>query len=143
MGNADGRAQPAKPAPAGLVLIVDDDADFGKLLAIRLQNVGFATEVHESALGLSARLLKEPAVDVVLLDCMMPALTGPAVLALLGRNPRLMSIPVVLMSALPDFREAVANHPRATFIEKGGHLQPLVSLVQGLVKPSTPTTSPS
>jgi CheY-like chemotaxis protein len=141
MGNADGQAQPGSPARRGLVMIVDDDADFGRLLSIRLQNVGFATEVHESALGLSARLLKEPAVDVVLLDCMMPALTGPAVLALLGRNPRLMNIPVILMSALPDFREAVAAHPRATFIEKGGHLQPLVSLVQSLTKAATTASS--
>lgn len=141
MGNADGQARPGSPARRGLVMIVDDDADFGRLLSIRLQSVGFATEVHESALGLSARLLKEPAVDVVLLDCMMPALTGPAVLALLGRNPRLMNIPVILMSALPDFREAVANHPRATFIEKGGHLQPLVSLVQSLTKAATTASS--
>ena len=137
MENADGQARPGAPARQGLVMIVDDDADFGRLLSIRLQNVGFATEVYETALGLSARLLREPAVDLVLLDCMMPALTGPAVLALLGRNPRLMTIPVILMSASPDFREAVASHPRATFIDKGGHLQPLVSLVQGLMKAST------
>ena len=137
MGNADERARPGSPPRPLLVMIVDDDADFAWMLSTGLENVGFATEVHLSALGLSARLLKEPPVDVVLLDCRMPALTGPSVLELLGRHPRLMNIPVVLMSASPDFREAVANRPGAMFIEKGGRLKPLISLVQDLMKAST------
>lgn len=115
------------------ILVIDDDADFGRLLVLRLKAVGLSAHHMESAIGLSARLLEPPGFDLVMLDCMMPALTGPAVLGLFGRHPRLMKIPVVLMSASSDFRDAVANHPQAVFVEKEGHLGPLIDKVVSML----------
>lgn len=115
-----------------LAIVVDDDADFARLLARRLEPA-MVVEVRETAIGLSARLMKPPTPAVLFLECMMPALTGPAVLELLSRQPRLREIPVILMSASDTFRDAVAAHPRAVFVQKTGHIAPIVELALELI----------
>jgi len=126
---------------APLVMIVDDDADYAKLLAMRLRAAGVRTEHVPTAIGLSARMLRTPTIALLMLDCMMPALTGPAVLDLLAKNPRLIVTPVVLMSALPEYQDAVAAHPRAVFVEKSGHVQAIVSAAMTLL--GRPASTPS
>jgi CheY-like chemotaxis protein len=115
-----------------LAIVVDDDADFARLLARRLESV-MTVEVMDTAIGLSARLMKPPVPAVLFLDCMMPALTGPAVLELLRRHPRLGEIPVVLMSASDTFRDAVVGHPHAAFVQKTGHVAPIVETALALL----------
>lgn len=110
-----------------LGIIVDDDADFSRLLARRLEPV-MAVEVRDTVIGLSSRLMTGALPAIIFLDCMMPALTGPAVLELLGRKPRLREIPVILMSASESFRDAVSDHPQAVFMQKTGHVMPIVEL---------------
>jgi CheY-like chemotaxis protein len=110
-----------------LAIIVDDDADFARLLARRLEPA-MAVEVRDTAIGLSSRLMTGPPPAVVFLDCMMPALTGSAVLALLGRHARLRESPVILMSASESFRDAANDHPQAVFVQKTGHVMPIVEL---------------
>jgi CheY-like chemotaxis protein len=121
-----------------LAVVVDDDPDFARLLERRLEAV-MDIEVRDTAIGLSARMMTTPTPDLILLDCMMPALTGPAVLKLLQSNPRLKSIPVILMSASETFADAAEAHDRAVFIQKSGHLMPLVALARQLtgVDPTT------
>jgi CheY-like chemotaxis protein len=110
-----------------LAIIVDDDADFARLLARRLE-AAMVVEVRDTAIGLSSRLMTGPPPAVLFLDCMMPALTGPAVLELMARQPRLREIPVILMSASDSFRDAVNGHPHAVFVQKAGHVMPIVEL---------------
>ena len=129
------------------VLVVDDDPDYRLMVRQILQSRGIEVEAVEGAFGLSARLLSDPRVDLVLLDCMMPGLTGPAVLGVLARNPRLSHIPLLLMSAAPqaDAVVAAAGHPRARFVEKPARLRDLVSLVEDTLRAppgSTPTPAP-
>ncbi len=127
-------APKAQGAPAGArVLVVDDDPDFGRLLVLRLKGAGIHAEWLETAMGLSARLLESPTVDLVMLDCMMPALTGPTVLGLLGRHPRLMKIPVILMSASTEFRDSVSAHPLAVFVEKDGRMGAMTDTVTAML----------
>ena len=120
------------PTDRPLCIIVDDDADFVRLLARRLEPA-VLVEVRETAIGLSARLMTGPPPAIILVDCMMPALSGPAVLDLLARQPRLREIPVILMSASDTFRDAPSRHPRAVFMQKSGHVQPLVALALELL----------
>lgn len=121
------------------VLIVDDDPDYRHMVRQMLQARGVDAEATESAFGLSARLLGEPRVDLVLLDCMMPGLTGPAVLGVLAKNPRVAAIPLLLMSAAHN-AEAVAaagQHPRCRFVQKPARLRELVALVEAALAGAT------
>jgi CheY-like chemotaxis protein len=79
------------PAPqaainATHVLIVDDDTDIRETLRVTLEDVGYT--VHEAPDGLSAmdQLLRSPSPLVVVLDLMMPRMTGSEILELFAND---------------------------------------------------------
>ena len=89
-------------AVTGRVLVVDDN-EFGRdLLARALTTQGHTVEVAPGGIEALERLELAPPIDLILLDVMMPGLTGPEVLARLKADPRHWSLPVVMVSALGD-----------------------------------------
>jgi len=83
---------------APLVLCADDDRDILALLALRLERAGFrvAQAVDgEQALALARDLLP----DVLVLDVMMPRMTGTEVVTALRADPATANLRVVLLSA--------------------------------------------
>jgi CheY-like chemotaxis protein len=83
---------------APLVLCADDDRDILALLALRLERAGFrvAQAVDgEQALALARDLLP----DVLVLDVMMPRMTGTEVVTALRADPGTAHLRVVLLSA--------------------------------------------
>ncbi len=82
------------------VLVVDDDEDIRSIVAEILRDEGY--EVDEAENGLEAmRQLTEREEEpcLVLLDMMMPEMSGNEVLAALSRHHRLAAMPVVVLSA--------------------------------------------
>lgn len=80
------------------VLVVDDDRDICELVDFKLSQGGF--DVHtetdgESGISAAGDLLP----DLVLLDWMMPRLTGIEVCLRMRADPRTAGIPVVLLTA--------------------------------------------
>lgn len=88
------------------VLVVDDDPRNVKLLVSLLASSGL--EVRTAAHGEEAcRMVTERRPDLILLDAMMPGMTGFEVLSWLrGRND-LMLLPVVMVTALNSIDEKV------------------------------------
>ena len=83
------------------VLVVDDDPDTITILSRYLQREGFvAIEAPSGADCLS--ILQESAVDVILLDLMMPEMDGFQVCEALKRNPVTAEIPIILVTARDD-----------------------------------------
>jgi serine phosphatase RsbU (regulator of sigma subunit) len=88
------------------ILVVDDNASNRDLLCRRLQRQGHAMLQAED--GTRALTLIEAEVpDLVLLDLMMPGISGYDVLARLKRDPRLRDIPVIMISALSELDSIV------------------------------------
>src|SRR5262252_743688 len=88
------------------ILIVDDDEPNSEGLARRLQGRGFAVTVAGSgrkALG----LLGERRFDLVLLDIMMPGMTGLEVLKLLRRADSLIDLPIIMVTAKGESEDTV------------------------------------
>lgn len=80
------------------VLVVDDDIDICALIEFKLAGAGHEVIVeHDGEGGLAAARSERP--DAVLLDWMMPRLSGLEVCAALRSDPELASIPVVLLTA--------------------------------------------
>ena len=103
-------ARLANPAPAvahsGRILVVDDDDGNRDLLARRLEHEGYTvtTAVHgEDAL---ARLATESA-DLILLDVMMPGMSGYEVLEAIKRESGWRDLPVIMISALDELQSVV------------------------------------
>lgn len=81
------------------VMCVEDDPDLRMLLELSLGGVG-GYEVCLCPGGRSA-LLQAPVFkpDIVLMDVMMPDLTGPETLKALKQQPDMKGVPVVFMTA--------------------------------------------
>jgi signal transduction histidine kinase/DNA-binding response OmpR family regulator len=95
---ADVRDPADKPA---CVLIVDDERHNRELLEIMLKPEGFvllSAATGEEALALIAR---QPP-DLILLDVMMPGMSGYDVAAKIKSDPITKNIPVIMLTALDD-----------------------------------------
>jgi CheY-like chemotaxis protein len=114
----------------GLILIVDDE--FGIIEALRdfLHDEGYRTATAlNGRQALEQMAAERPA--LVLLDYMMPVMSGPAVLEAMKQDPALRDVPAVLMSASPP--ERWRHLPAAGFLPKPFGLAQLVELVRRFV----------
>lgn len=88
-------------APVGRILVVDDDTGNRELLGDLLRRSGH--EVALAAGGAEAlQALAASSFDLVLLDLIMPGMTGFDVLDAMRRDPRIADVPVVVVSGLDD-----------------------------------------
>ena len=80
------------------VLVVEDDVDIQDLVVALLSRVGYhvAVEDHGDA-GLVAALSHE--LDLVILDWMMPGLSGLEVCRALRADPRGRDVPILMLTA--------------------------------------------
>lgn len=85
----------------GKILIVDDIATNRIVMKVKLEAAGYApTMAADGAACLAAVKRERP--DLILLDLMLPDMTGIAVLERLRANPSLQHVPVVMFSASQD-----------------------------------------
>jgi two-component system, response regulator PdtaR len=82
------------------ILVVDDDPIVLEVVKARLEAAGFDVHVRSQALG-TTEWISTHALDVVLLDVRMPALSGGELAQLLRRRRETSSVPIILHSSLP------------------------------------------
>lgn len=80
------------------VLIIEDEADAAELFAEMMRVSGFRVLKTSSSAPALTMISKEKP-DVILLDIMMPEISGIDILRQMRRDPALASIPVVVVSA--------------------------------------------
>jgi CheY-like chemotaxis protein len=80
------------------VLIIEDEADAAELFAEMMRVSGFRVlKTSSSAPAITMMTAEKP--DIVILDIMMPDVSGLDVLRQMREDPALASIPVVIVSA--------------------------------------------
>ena len=83
------------------ILVVEDEFGIAEVLQSALTDAG-----HDVVIAINGKQglerLKETRPDLVILDFMMPVLDGPSMLREMKRTPEFSSIPVMLMSSLPQ-----------------------------------------
>ncbi len=88
------------------ILVVDDNASNRDLLSRRLERQGHTVlQAEDGTIALA--MVEKEALDLVLLDLMMPGISGYDVLASLKGNPRFREIPVIMISALSELDSIV------------------------------------
>jgi CheY-like chemotaxis protein len=93
------------------ILIVDDCADIARIIARYLESASYGTSVATN--GIAAREMiagRKP--DAIVLDLMMPGMSGAELLHTLRADPDTADIPVILVSARighhgPHFRSQI------------------------------------
>jgi signal transduction histidine kinase/DNA-binding response OmpR family regulator len=87
------------------VLVVDDERDTAELIRDTLRNEGLRTQVaHHGRQALELIARKRP--DLVILDIMMPEMSGFEVLEALARDHTTSAIPVLVLTARGDESDA-------------------------------------
>ncbi len=90
------------------VLVVDDERDLVSLLDFNLRQAGFETTLaYAGEEALSAARRRPP--DLVLLDLMLPDMSGTEVCRQLKSDPRTRSVPVVMLTARGDELDRVVG----------------------------------
>lgn len=100
-------------------ILLIDDSRFMRLANQRaLTHAGHEVIGSEDGeKGLEVAIQIQP--DLILLDMMLPKLSGPEVLKALKENSRTRSIPVIVLSALSEMnKERLMRQGAADFIEK-------------------------
>jgi DNA-binding response OmpR family regulator len=88
------------------LLVVDDNDENRDLLSRRLQRKGFKTLVAEDG-ARALEVIAREAVDLVLLDIMMPGLNGFDVLRILREQPQTADLPVIMATAKTQSEDVV------------------------------------
>lgn len=117
------------------VLVVDDEFGIAEVLEALLVEAGYrVTRAINGMQGLQR--LHESAVDLVMLDMMMPLMDGPTMLAKLRSDPQHGSTPVILMSGLPrDIAESRVQHAFQAYLQKPFMVQALFEAIEAALGP--------
>lgn len=94
-------------ATARSALVVEDDADVGKLLQWVLQREGFAVTLLADGRAARERIAAGPPATVVLLDLMLPHVSGHELLAELRAQAPWKAVPVIMLTAKSQEKDIV------------------------------------
>jgi DNA-binding response OmpR family regulator len=119
-----------------VALVVDDDPDLGDVMVFMLERAGF--EVHlesDGAAGLTVAGILRP--DVVLLDWMMPQMSGVEVCKALRSNSALAATKVIMLSARAQEVDIVEGYSAGAddYIVKPFRPKDLVNRVEMVLAP--------
>ena len=80
------------------ILIVEDDVDIVEMLKYPLEQANFEVEsVYDGQAAINAITEQQP--DLILLDLMLPNVSGAEVYRTISRNPQVENIPVIMVTA--------------------------------------------
>jgi adenylate cyclase len=106
----DGNAETAERM-LGHLLVVDDEPNNRDLLSRRLERKGYRVQTAEDGL-VALRMIEAERFDMVLLDVMMPRMSGFEVLDVLRRDRSRTELPVILVTALSEREDIIEGLKR-------------------------------
>ena len=94
--------------PRARILLVDDEPDILRLLSYNLKKRGYQTdEVRDGEEAL--RRVREHSYQLIILDLMLPGLSGMEICCILKQNPKTSSVPVIMLTARSEEMDKVAG----------------------------------
>ena len=124
------------------VWVVDDDASIRWVLEKALSDVGWRITVFDNASDV-LRQVQSDNPDIIITDIRMPGTDGLELLRYL--NDRRPSLPVIVMTAHPDLKDALSAYRPIAFeyLAKPFDLDEAVGLVQRALDKQSKTGSPN
>jgi len=135
---ADGGNQQTKP----LVMVVEDDAAIATMLRYNLEKHGY--RVEEAVDGQEAiTRIAETQPDLVLLDWMLPVMSGIEVCRQIRRRPETRDLPVIMVTARAEDQDSVRglNTGADDYITKPFSIEALLARVRALLRRSNTVTA--
>jgi len=120
------------------ILVVDDNEQLSNMLKDVLDSWGYeALTAAEGRSCLETARQEQP--DIILLDIMLPGLSGYEVCSELKRDPRTQSIAVIMMTALEDIESRIHGYKVGAdnFLVKPINYNEVKAIIQKLIKDKT------
>jgi len=118
------------------VLLVEDDRSVRRYLEITLQRSGY--KVITASDGLEAmKVALSSSVDVVITDAIMPNLSGQELARFLRQNPKLNSVPIVLLTGQQYRQVSSPDESIDAFLTKPVKADELTGCLAGLLQSSS------
>jgi two-component system, OmpR family, phosphate regulon response regulator PhoB len=138
----DTRTQPrpgSAPAAAPRILVVEDEAALSLLLTYNLEAEGFAVERVERGDEAELRLVESPP-DLVILDWMLPGVSGLEICRRMRAREATRTLPVIMLTARGDESERVRGLTIGAddYIVKPFSVPELMARVRALLRRSRP-----
>ncbi|WAS89570.1 response regulator [Nannocystis punicea] len=129
---------------SGLILIVEDERDLVATLEYALEREGFRTRsAYTGRQGLEIAVT-EPAPDLVLLDLMLPDMSGTQVCQQLRAGERTRVMPVIMMTAKAEEVDRVVGFEVGAddYVVKPFSLRELMLRIRAVLRRKAPTETP-
>ena len=103
----------------GKILVADDEPDMRALLTDLLEEAGHQVTQAENG-QVAVQRVQQDALDLVLLDVLMPMMNGIQVLRRLRNDPATRSLPVILLTAfsLSEDESEILDSPNTYHVTK-------------------------
>lgn len=92
--------------PKQRILVVDDEQDILQLVSYNLKKEGFLIEEARSG-DEALRMVRERPYQLVLLDLMLPGLSGMEVCRILKKDPETAGVPIIMLTARSEEMDKV------------------------------------
>lgn len=120
-----------------MILVVDDERDITELLSYNLKRAGFDVAVASS--GRQALTAVEAQIpDLIVLDVMLPELSGVEVAGRLRANPRVAHVPILMLTAKTEEVDQVVGLTVGAddYVTKPFSMKVLLARVEALLRRS-------
>lgn len=128
---------PANSAPR--ILVVEDEETLSLLLAYNLESEGFAVECVERGDEADLRLMEAPP-DLVILDWMLPGVSGLEICRRMRARQSTRALPVIMLTARGEESERVRGLSTGAddYIVKPFSVPELIARVRALLRRASP-----
>ena len=117
------------------ILIIEDEPEQIKLISMRLKANGYDVISAESA-GEGLRIAEEKDPDLILLDILLPDMSGLDVAESLRSRAKTKEVPIIAITAVgtPDIEEQCKEAGISGFIRKPYESQDLIDKIKNLLE---------
>jgi CheY-like chemotaxis protein len=117
------------------ILVIDDDVDTREALTEILADEGYDVTGVDSGQEALAYLREATRPSLILLDMMMPGMDGWQLRRELQKDPALAAIPVVILSAHDDVRDAALALGAADYLRKPLRAESVLEVAERFCRP--------
>ncbi len=116
------------------ILAVDDEPNIVRLIQVNLERQGYQVETANNGAQALAKI-KANRPDLVVSDVMMPEMDGFELLANIRRDPTLMDLPVIMLTAKAQDRDVMTGYQTGAdmYLTKPFNPQELLQFVKRIL----------
>src|SRR5512145_2347608 len=126
------------------ILVIDDEPDLLELVRINLRQAGYEVETAETGRD-ALELLRRSAPDLVVLDLMLPDVTGTEICRRMRTDPELADLPIIMLTAKADEVDRVVGLELGAddYVTKPFSPRELTLRVRAVLRRRKPPTPPT